>query len=121
MLLLQYRTCPFCCKVRAFLDYYGINHDVIEVNSVTRKQACHAAPFFPNVKKTIFQIQLKWSSYRKVPMLVVETTDGRHIQVGDSVLIVSALASLMRDQSQGGPIFELFLSQIPLLCVGNCC
>ncbi len=67
-----------------------------------------AAPFFSNFKKNnnfIFQIQLKWSSYRKVPMLVVETTDGRHIQVGDSVLIVSALASLMRDQSQGGSNF----------------
>ena len=38
-------------------------------------------------------------------MLAVETTDGRHIQVGDSVLIVSALASLMRDQSQGGSNF----------------
>ncbi len=47
----KYRTCPFCCKVRAFLDYYGINYDVIEVNSVTRKQ-------------------LKWSKeYRKVLQL----------------------------------------------------
>lgn len=22
--LYQYQTCPFCCKTRAFLDYYGI-------------------------------------------------------------------------------------------------
>ncbi len=63
-------------------------------------------PKFQKKKNNFFfQIQLKWSSYRKVPMLAVETTDGRHIQVGDSVLIVSALASLMRDQSQGGSNF----------------
>ena len=36
--LYQYQTCPFCCKARAFLDYFGINYDVVEVNSVTRKQ-----------------------------------------------------------------------------------
>ena len=36
--LYQYQTCPFCCKARAFLDYFGLSYDVIEVNSVTRKQ-----------------------------------------------------------------------------------
>lgn len=36
--LYQYQPCPFCCKARAFLDYFGLNYDVIEVNSVTRKQ-----------------------------------------------------------------------------------
>ena len=36
--LFQYQTCPFCCKARAFLDYFGLNYDVIEVNSVLRKQ-----------------------------------------------------------------------------------
>lgn len=36
--LFQYQTCPFCCKARAFLDYYGFNYDVIEVNSVMRTQ-----------------------------------------------------------------------------------
>ena len=23
--LFQYQTCPFCCKARAFLDYFGFN------------------------------------------------------------------------------------------------
>ena len=36
--LFQFQTCPFCCKVRAVLDYYGFNYDVIEVNSVMRQQ-----------------------------------------------------------------------------------
>ena len=51
--LYQYQTCPFCCKVRAVLDYHGFSYDVIEVNSITKKQ-------------------LKWSAYPKVPVLIAE-------------------------------------------------
>ena len=36
--LYQYQTCPFCCKARVFLDYYGISYDVVEVNSVKRTE-----------------------------------------------------------------------------------
>ena len=49
--LYQYRTCPFCCKTRAYLDYYGIKYEVVEVNPLTRKE-------------------MKFSEYRKVPFLV---------------------------------------------------
>ena len=49
--LYQYQTCPFCCKTRALLDYYGFSYDVVEVNSVRRGE-------------------VKWSKYRKVPILV---------------------------------------------------
>ena len=55
--LYQYQTCPFCCKVRAFLDYYGISYDLIEVNPVIRKE-------------------VKWSTYKKVPVIVAETPQG---------------------------------------------
>ena len=51
--LYQYQTCPFCCKVRTYLDYYGLSYDVIEVNSVRRQQ-------------------IKWSKYKKVPILVCD-------------------------------------------------
>ena len=51
--MFQFQTCPFCCKVRAMLDYYGFSYDVVEVNSVTKKQ-------------------IKWSNYRKVPIIVVD-------------------------------------------------
>jgi glutaredoxin len=51
--LYQFQTCPFCCKLRSVLDYYGFSYDVIEVNSVTKKQ-------------------IKWSDYKKVPILVCE-------------------------------------------------
>ena len=48
--LYQYATCPFCCKVRSFLDYYGVDYEIVEVNPVSRKE-------------------IKFSEYRKVPFL----------------------------------------------------
>ena len=54
--LFQYQTCPFCCKARVFLDYFGLSYDVVEVNSVLRTQ-------------------VKWSKYKKVPIVVVEVGD----------------------------------------------
>jgi len=49
--LFQYATCPFCCKVRAVLDYYGFSYNIVEVNPVMRQQ-------------------IKWSEYKKVPILL---------------------------------------------------
>lgn len=48
--LYQYATCPFCCKVRSFLDYYNVDYEIVEVNPVTRKE-------------------IKFSDYRKVPLM----------------------------------------------------
>lgn len=84
--LYQYQTCPFCCKLRAFLDYYGFSYDVVEVNSVTRAQT-------------------KWTSYRKVPFLIVEIAgseygDSTIMQLKDSSLIISALASSLRSPKE---------------------
>jgi len=79
--LYQYQTCPFCCKVRAFLDYYGISYDVIEVNPVLRKE-------------------LKWSAYKKVPVVVAELSEGGQ-QLNDSAMVVSALYSYLHDPSRG--------------------
>ncbi|TTJ69864.1 Prostaglandin E synthase 2 [Bagarius yarrelli] len=50
--LYQYKTCPFCSKVRAFLDYHELPYQVVEVNPVMRQE-------------------IKWSTYRKVPILMV--------------------------------------------------
>jgi len=49
--LYQYRTCPFCCKARAYLDYAGFKYEVVEVNPLSRKE-------------------MKFSEYRKVPFVV---------------------------------------------------
>ncbi|XP_043252580.1 prostaglandin E synthase 2 [Colletes gigas] len=78
--LFQYQTCPFCCKVRVFLDYYGLSYDVVEVDPVLRKE-------------------ISWSSYRKVPILLTEVKSG-YQPLNDSSMIISLLASYFKDRSQ---------------------
>ncbi|XP_017283273.1 prostaglandin E synthase 2 [Kryptolebias marmoratus] len=68
----QYKTCPFCSKVRAFLDYYGLPYEIVEVNPVMRQE-------------------IKWSSYRKVPILMVQG----ELQLNDSSVIISSLRTFM--------------------------
>ncbi|CAK9881840.1 unnamed protein product [Sphagnum jensenii] len=67
VVLYQYDACPFCNKVKAFLDYHDIPYKVVEVNPLGKKE-------------------IKWSEYKKVPVLVV---DGE--QLNDSTEIISTL------------------------------
>ncbi|KAI9201080.1 hypothetical protein LWI28_017716 [Acer negundo] len=53
VVLYQYEACPFCNKVKAFLDYYNIPYKVVEVNPINKKE-------------------IKWSDYKKVPILTVD-------------------------------------------------
>ena len=56
--LYQYRTCPFCSKTRAFLDYHGIQYKLVEVNPVFRRE-------------------IKFTSQRKLPFIISEDTQVR--------------------------------------------
>ncbi|TKY75262.1 Prostaglandin E synthase 2 [Spatholobus suberectus] len=67
LILFQYQACPFCNKVTAFLDYYDIPFKVVEVNPINKKE-------------------IKWSDYKKVPIL---TVDGE--QMVDSSDIIDKL------------------------------
>ena len=58
--LYQYQTCPFCCKARAYLDFYDIPYSVVEVNPLFKKE-------------------IKFSEYKKVPFIV--SADG--VQVNE--------------------------------------
>ena len=49
--LYQYQTCPFCCKLRAYLDYFGVPYTIVEVDPV-------------------FRGEIKFSQYKKVPILI---------------------------------------------------
>eukprot|EP00058_Branchiostoma_floridae_P014627 XP_002600115.1 hypothetical protein BRAFLDRAFT_66624 [Branchiostoma floridae] len=75
--LYQYLTCPFCCKTRAFLEYYGIDFQVVEVNPLSRSE-------------------IGWSDYKKVPIVIVEL-DGKDDkqQLNDSSVIISILKTFM--------------------------
>lgn len=78
--LYQYTTCPFCCKVRAFLDYYGISYNIVEVDPVLRQS-------------------IKWSTYKKVPILVAELEEG-YQPMNDSTMIISTLSSHLQDKTK---------------------
>lgn len=71
------------------LDFFGISYDIVEVNPVLRSQ-------------------IKWSqTYKKVPILVVQTPQGEVLQLNDSSMIVSALYSyLVANKSQSSPSSE---------------
>jgi len=77
VVLYQYDACPFCNKVKAFLDYHDIPYKVVEVNPMGKKE-------------------LKWSDYKKVPVLVV---DGE--QMNDSTAIISELTRRIDGVSPG--------------------
>lgn len=62
----QYRTCPFCCKVRAFLDYYGVSYEEIEVNP-------------------LFKREIKFSESKAVPFVVVNSLQANFHELHDSL------------------------------------
>jgi microsomal prostaglandin-E synthase 2 len=71
--LYQFATCPYCNKVKAFLDRYGIPYDVVEVDPFNKKE-------------------LKSHAYKKVPQLKVGS-DGPLIV--DSTEIVNLLSPVV--------------------------
>lgn len=78
LVLFQFQTCPFCCKVRSYLDYKGLSYSVVEVDAVLRQS-------------------IKWSPYKKVPLLLAKTKDGRYVQLTDSSMIVSAIETYLKN------------------------
>lgn len=79
LILFQYPTCPFCCKVRAFLDYMKVPYDIIEVDAILKQQ-------------------ISWSNYKKVPILLVKSANG-YQPLTDSTMIVSAMATYFKDKT----------------------
>lgn len=62
------------------MDYYGLSYDVVEVDPVLRKE-------------------ISWSSYRKLPILLMQTEFG-YQPLNDSSMIISLLASHIKNKSQ---------------------
>ena len=67
----RYLTCPFCGKVKAFLDQHKIPYKCVEVDPLTKSQ-------------------LKGNNYSKVPFLKIKTDNGE-LTMADSYDIVSVL------------------------------
>lgn len=69
--LYQFTTCPFCCKVRAYLDYFGYSYDIVEVNSLTKKQ-------------------LDWSpAYKGVPVVAVQVPSKENPEEYEKEIVVN--------------------------------
>ncbi|XP_051150095.1 uncharacterized protein LOC127264548 [Andrographis paniculata] len=75
MVLYQYEACPFCNKVRAFLDYHDVPYKVVEVNPISKKE-------------------IKWSDYKKVPILMVGGE-----QMVDSSAIINTLTKKINPEA----------------------
>ncbi|CAH0474399.1 unnamed protein product [Peronospora belbahrii] len=72
VVLYQYEPCPYCCQVKAVLDYLKIPYEVVEVNPITKSEI------------------MAFTDYRKVP--VVRINDQ---VVVDSSAIISRLWELV--------------------------
>lgn len=65
--------------MRAFLDYLKVPYDIIEVDPMLKQQ-------------------ISWSDYKKVPILLVKSNNG-YQPLTDSTMIVSALATYLKDKT----------------------
>lgn len=72
----MYHPCPFCTKVRMFMDYYKLPYDKVEVDPL---------------RKT----QISFSAYKKVPIVLLNG-----VQINDSAAIVDTLYSLLPQEKQ---------------------
>jgi microsomal prostaglandin-E synthase 2 len=70
--LYQYEICPFCCKVKAFLDWQKVPYSTVEVNPISKAEIKQFKP------------------YKKVPVAMI---DGN--QVLDSQKILTTVASAL--------------------------
>ena len=75
--LFQYTTCPYCSKLKCFLDHHKVAYECVEVNPMNKKQLAH-------------------SEYKKIPQLQLGT-DGPFLV--DSVEIVDKLKPLVDPQA----------------------
>ena len=73
VVLYRYLTCPFCGKVKAFLDQHKIPYVCVEVDPLTKSQ-------------------MKGLNYGKVPFMQVKTASGELLSLADSYDIVSILS-----------------------------
>lgn len=63
------------------MDSQGFSYSIVEVDAVLRQS-------------------LKWSPYKKVPMLLARRRDNKYVQLTDSSMIISTLASFLTNPSQ---------------------
>lgn len=59
----------------------------------------------------VLRQSIKWSKYKKVPMLLAKRKDGKYVQLTDSSMIISALASFQLNTDQDiGQLVNCYLN-----------
>ncbi|XP_019584246.2 prostaglandin E synthase 2 isoform X2 [Rhinolophus sinicus] len=90
------RSAPPRSKVRAFLDFHALPYQVVEVNPVLRAE-------------------IKFSSYRKVPILLAQEGDSLQ-QLNDSSVIISALKTYL---VSGQPLEDIITYYPPMKAMND--
>lgn len=78
IVLYQFEVCPFCNKVRAYLDFHGVPYRVVEVDPLRKTQLKDLPP-----------------DYRKVPIAIINSE-----QVNGSAAVISAVDALIHPDAQ---------------------
>lgn len=94
--LYQYSSCPYCTQIRKYLDYFGFNYNLIEVDSYS--------------KKTLSKFTLA----RELPIVVLKdkkTHSEWHLT--NSTAILSALESLRNEKNHGHE--DILVKYLPTL------
>lgn len=85
--LYQYKICPFCHRVKAYLDFNQIKYDVVEVNPLTKSEISFS------------------KEYKKVPLMRINGEN-----VGDSGMILRRIQEQFRvDKSLDAPDTEKWM------------
>lgn len=98
--LYQYASCPYCAQIRAYLDYFGFNYHLTEVDSYSKEEL------------------LKFTRARQLPILVIEENkfgkNGRsRFHLTNATAILSCLESLRNEKHVN---FDRVISQyLPVL------
>lgn len=84
--LYQYNICPFCCKVKAFMDWKGINYSMVDVNPLTKSEIS----FSKDYRKVPIRM------YRLFNHLIHHLVMRGSTQINDSSAILESLVSEMK-------------------------
>jgi glutaredoxin len=76
--LYQYKICPFCNKIKAMLDYYGLKYTTIEVNPLSKNE----------IKTNLPELD-----YKKVPICVINNE-----VICDSPVILNKIQEILNER-----------------------
>jgi len=97
--LYQYEACPYCSQIRAYLDCFGFNYKLTEVDSDKKEE----------IKN--------FTRARSLPIIVIENkVNKKRWYLGNATAILSALESIRNDKQIN---FSQILDQYLPILKGN--